>query len=86
MSVLLASANTNQVLLLSLHGLRLRILEAYFDGHEVVVRRIAAFDFSFMNYVGFKTFAQWFHGQPKGDISLDNLVRARLGDLSVSDT
>ncbi|OJZ81306.1 hypothetical protein ASPFODRAFT_52365 [Aspergillus luchuensis CBS 106.47] len=57
------------VLLFSLNRRRPRVIEAYFDGQELVVRRTEPYDFQYLNMEGFKTFAQWFLGYPIGDTS-----------------
>ncbi|PYI00690.1 hypothetical protein BO78DRAFT_401893 [Aspergillus sclerotiicarbonarius CBS 121057] len=57
------------VLLFSMNRRHPRVLEAYFDGRELVIRRTKAYDFTFMNAAGFKTFAQWWVGNPVGDTS-----------------
>ncbi|RDH30776.1 hypothetical protein BDQ94DRAFT_180803 [Aspergillus welwitschiae] len=57
------------VLLFSLNRRHPRVIEAYFDGQELVIRRTEPYDFQFLNTVGFKTFAQWFLGNPIGDTS-----------------
>ncbi|KAE8151676.1 hypothetical protein BDV25DRAFT_128574 [Aspergillus avenaceus] len=57
------------VLLFSLNRRHPRVIEAYFDGRELLVRRTKAYDFTYMNADGFKTFAQWFMGNPIGDTS-----------------
>ncbi|RAQ45567.1 hypothetical protein AFGD_005936 [Aspergillus flavus] len=46
------------VLLFSLNRRHLRVIEAYFDGLELLVRRTKPYDFTFLNAAGFKTFAQ----------------------------
>ncbi|KAI2862967.1 hypothetical protein CBS63078_5852 [Aspergillus niger] len=57
------------VLLFSLNRRRPRVIEAYFDGQELVIRRTEPYDFQFLNTAGFKTFAQWFLSNPIGDTS-----------------
>ncbi|EAW06827.1 uncharacterized protein ACLA_085220 [Aspergillus clavatus NRRL 1] len=44
-------------------------MEAYFDGQELLICRTKPYDFTFLNTAGFKTFAQWFLGDPSGDTS-----------------
>lgn len=41
-------------------------MEAYFDGQELLIRRTKSYDFRFLNIAGFKTFTQWFLGNPIG--------------------
>ncbi|QMW36679.1 hypothetical protein G4B84_012208, partial [Aspergillus flavus NRRL3357] len=55
------------VLLFSLNRRHPRVIEAYFDGLELLVRRTKPYDFTFLNAAGFKTFAQWLLGNPIGD-------------------
>ncbi|PKY09207.1 hypothetical protein P168DRAFT_324209 [Aspergillus campestris IBT 28561] len=62
------------VLLFSLNQQHPRIIEAYFDGQKLLVRRTNRYDFTFLNEAGFKTFAQWLMGDPIGDTSR-NAVR-----------
>ncbi|PWY75313.1 hypothetical protein BO94DRAFT_524214 [Aspergillus sclerotioniger CBS 115572] len=57
------------VLLFSLNRRHPRVIEAYFDGHELVVCRTKAYDFTSMNAAGFKTLAQWWVGDAVGDTS-----------------
>ncbi|RAK98450.1 uncharacterized protein BO80DRAFT_387289 [Aspergillus ibericus CBS 121593] len=57
------------VLLFSLNRRHPRVIEAYFDGYELVIRYTKAYDFTFMNAAGFKIFAQWWVGNPVGDTS-----------------
>ena len=51
-----------------------RVIEAYFDGQELIMRHTEPYDFTFLNAAGFKTFAQWLMGPPIGDTSR-NAVR-----------
>ena len=46
-----------------------RVIEAYFDGQELLVRHTKRYDFTYLNTDGFKTFAQWLMGDPIGDTS-----------------
>ncbi|RAK98448.1 uncharacterized protein BO80DRAFT_503946 [Aspergillus ibericus CBS 121593] len=55
------------VLLFSMNRRHPRVLEAYFDGYELVIRHTKTYNFTFMNVAGFKTFAQWWVGNPVGD-------------------
>ncbi|OJJ47990.1 hypothetical protein ASPZODRAFT_131632 [Penicilliopsis zonata CBS 506.65] len=57
------------VLLFSLNLLRPRVIEAYFDGQELVIRYTKSYDFKLLNEAGFKTFAQWLLGDAIGDTS-----------------
>ncbi|PYH95508.1 hypothetical protein BO71DRAFT_473945 [Aspergillus ellipticus CBS 707.79] len=57
------------VLLLSLNRRHPRVIEAYFDGKELLIRHTKPYDFTVLNAAGFKTFAQWFLGNPIGDTS-----------------
>ncbi|RAL07628.1 uncharacterized protein BO97DRAFT_429123 [Aspergillus homomorphus CBS 101889] len=57
------------VLLFSLSRLHPHVIEAYFDGQELVLRHTKPYDFSFLNAAGFKTFAQWLLSDPFGDTS-----------------
>ncbi|KAE8348072.1 hypothetical protein BDV28DRAFT_161671 [Aspergillus coremiiformis] len=57
------------VLLFSLNRRHPRAIEAYFDGRELLIRHTKPYDFTFLNAAGFKTFAQWFLGNPIGDTS-----------------
>ncbi|PLB51481.1 hypothetical protein P170DRAFT_453197 [Aspergillus steynii IBT 23096] len=57
------------VLLFSMNRRHPRVIEAYFDGQELLMRRTSSYDFTFLNADGFKTFAQWFLGGPIGDTS-----------------
>ncbi|KAJ1714543.1 hypothetical protein NYO67_3257 [Aspergillus flavus] len=57
------------VLLFSLNRRHPRVIEAYFDGLELLVRRTKPYDFTFLNAAGFKTFAQWLLGNPISDTS-----------------
>lgn len=70
--------------MISLYGLYPRIIEAYFDGNELIIRRTKAYDFSYMNSEGSKTFAQWSLAQANGDTSKDGLVNVAFGGLSVA--
>ncbi|RAH47561.1 uncharacterized protein BO95DRAFT_472253 [Aspergillus brunneoviolaceus CBS 621.78] len=54
------------VLLFSLNQRHPRVMEAYFDGQELLIRRTKSYDFRFLNIAGFKTFTQWFLGDPIG--------------------
>ncbi|PLN86611.1 hypothetical protein BDW42DRAFT_158122 [Aspergillus taichungensis] len=62
------------VLLFSLNQQHPRVIEAYFDGQELLLRHTKRYDFTYLNAAGFKTFAQWLMGDPIGDTSR-NAVR-----------
>lgn len=71
-----------------LYGLYSRIIEAYFDGKGVIIRRTKGYDLSFMNSEVFKTLAQWFFARPMGDtskegfshLSFEKLLMSKLSD------
>ncbi|KAH8805364.1 hypothetical protein F5884DRAFT_799094 [Xylogone sp. PMI_703] len=46
------------------HG---RILQAYYDGHRLVVNYTQIYDFRTKNVVGLQLFARWFLSKPTGD-------------------
>ncbi|RJE18337.1 hypothetical protein PHISCL_09326 [Aspergillus sclerotialis] len=52
------------VLVFSLMGLQTRVIEAFFDTHQLVLRPIKLYDFSHGNRNAFKTFAEWYIGKP----------------------
>ncbi|KAE8357026.1 hypothetical protein BDV28DRAFT_144690 [Aspergillus coremiiformis] len=54
------------VLIFSLNGQRPRIIEAYFNGRDLVVKCTKPYDFTAMDSATLKIFAQWFVGEPKG--------------------
>ncbi|PYI33246.1 hypothetical protein BP00DRAFT_455590 [Aspergillus indologenus CBS 114.80] len=54
------------ILLFSLNRRHPRVMEAYFDGQELLIRHTKPFDFTFLNIAGFKIFAQWYLGDPIG--------------------
>ncbi|KAF9890257.1 hypothetical protein FE257_006170 [Aspergillus nanangensis] len=54
------------VLVISVQGLKTRVIEAYFDGQELVVRRSKLYDFTHGNNEAFKVFAEWYMGKPRG--------------------
>ncbi|KAF7122064.1 hypothetical protein CNMCM5793_000019 [Aspergillus hiratsukae] len=55
------------VLIISLMGLKARVIEAYFDGQTLVMRPTKMYDFTHGNNAAFKIFAQWYMGAPVGD-------------------
>ncbi|KAI2816291.1 hypothetical protein CBS115989_6930 [Aspergillus niger] len=57
------------VLLFSLNRRRPRVIEAYYDGEKLVMRHTKPYDFTTLDKAEFKTFAQWFLGDPIGDTS-----------------
>ncbi|RAK89620.1 hypothetical protein BO79DRAFT_172117 [Aspergillus costaricaensis CBS 115574] len=57
------------VLLFSLNRQRPRVIEAYYDGQKLVLRHTKSYDFTNLDKAEFKTFAQWFLGDPIGDTS-----------------
>lgn len=50
----------------SLMGLQARVIEAFFQGHKLVLRLTKMYDSSHGNHNPFKTFAQWYIGKPIG--------------------
>ena len=48
-------------------GLQARVIEAFFQGQNLVLRPTKMYDFSHGNPDAFKTFAQWYMGKPMGD-------------------
>ena len=70
--------------MISLYGLYPRIIEAYLDGNELIIRRTKAYDFSYMNSEEFEIFAHWSMAQAKGDTSKDAFVYVAFGGLSVA--
>ncbi|OJJ71235.1 hypothetical protein ASPBRDRAFT_66227 [Aspergillus brasiliensis CBS 101740] len=57
------------ILLFSPNRQHPRVIEAYYNGQKLVVRYTKSYDFTTLNMAGFKTFAQWFLGNPVGDTS-----------------
>ncbi|OJI83289.1 hypothetical protein ASPTUDRAFT_124473 [Aspergillus tubingensis CBS 134.48] len=55
------------VLVFSLMGLQARVIEAFFQGQELIIRPTKLYDFSHGNPSAFKTFTQWYMGRPIGD-------------------
>lgn len=55
-----------QVLIFSLMGVQARVIEAFFQGHKLVLRPTKMYDFSHGNHNAFETFAQWYIGKPIG--------------------
>ncbi|KAA8641642.1 hypothetical protein EYZ11_006838 [Aspergillus tanneri] len=55
------------VLILSLMGLKARVIEAYFRDHTLILRPTKIYDFTHGNNAAFKTFVQWYMGQPIGN-------------------
>ncbi|KAB8264339.1 hypothetical protein BDV32DRAFT_135271 [Aspergillus pseudonomiae] len=58
------------VLIISLMGLKVRVIEAFFKDQKLVVRPTKMYDFTHGNDAAFKVFAQWYMGQPIGDTVL----------------
>ncbi|KAH8424946.1 uncharacterized protein LDX57_002692 [Aspergillus melleus] len=66
------------ILVISLNGSRARVLEAYFDGERLVVRRTRPYDFADGDMGTFKTLARWYLADAVGDTgqgALDRLDR-----------
>lgn len=51
----------------SLMGLQARVIEAYFRDQTLVLRLTKMYDFTHGNTAAFKTFVQWYMGEPVGD-------------------
>ncbi|KNG91726.1 hypothetical protein ANOM_000216 [Aspergillus nomiae NRRL 13137] len=58
------------VLIISLMGLKARVIEAFFKDQRLVVRPTKMYDFTHGNDAAFKVFVQWYMGQPIGDTVL----------------
>ncbi|KAL4786894.1 hypothetical protein BJX76DRAFT_63937 [Aspergillus varians] len=55
------------VMIISLMGLKARVIEFYFSNNSLVVRPTKMFDFTHANDAAFKTLAQMYLGKPIGD-------------------
>ncbi|KAE8328515.1 hypothetical protein BDV39DRAFT_174102 [Aspergillus sergii] len=55
------------VLIFSLMGLKVRVIEAFFQDQRLVLRPTKLYDFTHGNDAAFKVFAQWYMGKPIGD-------------------
>ncbi|KAL4968482.1 uncharacterized protein BDV14DRAFT_167135 [Aspergillus stella-maris] len=58
---------TAPVLMLSFMGKRARAVESYYDGRDLYVRISRFYDFPEETESAFKTFAEWYHGDPEGN-------------------